>query len=47
MTGMVTQNNINLCAMPGAKKQTNSTQGAQVLKHREAVQGEGFGPHVH
>lgn len=40
---MVTQSNINLCAMPNAKKQTNSiAQGTRVLKHKSKSYRERF-----
>lgn len=48
MIGTVTQSNINLSAMPNAKKQTNSiAQGTHVLKHRKVIQGKVFRPYVH
>lgn len=48
MIGMVTQSDINLCAMPNAKMQTNSiAQETHVLKHRKVIQGRVFRPYVH
>jgi len=48
MIGMVTQSSVNLCAMPRAKKQTNSIAwGTRVLKHRKVIQGKVFRPYIH